>query len=160
MIQNFFSSKNFDFTIKRLPNVEFFVQAVNIPGLNIPITEQYTPFTPIHRPGNKLQYDELAVTVRLDENLMCYKEIYNWMVGMVSPTAFSEYANLIAGDGVFSDASLILLSSKGNPIKEFKFIDLFPISISSVQLSAAETSTQFATTTIGFKYTTFDMVDI
>jgi hypothetical protein len=160
MIQNFFSSKNFDFTIGRLPNVEFFVQSVNIPGLTIPITEQYTPFTPVHRPGNKMQFDELSVTVRMDENLLCYKEIYNWMVGMTSPRQFSEYANLIVGDGVFSDASLVLLNSKGNAIKEFKFIDLFPVSIGSMQLSTVENTTQFVTCTINFKYTTFVIVDI
>lgn len=160
MIQNFFSAKNFEFTIKRLPNVEFFVQATNIPGLTIASTEQATPFTNIARPGNKMSFDELSVTVRLDEDLICYKEIYDWMEGMTNPNNFSQYANLQAGDGVFSDASLIILNSKGNPTKEFRYKNIFPIGMSSIQLSTTDNTTQFATTTITFRYTTFEIVDI
>jgi hypothetical protein len=160
MIQNFFNSKNFDFTIKRLPNVQFFVQGVSMPGLTIDTTYQATPFTPIARPGNKLSYDELMVTVAIDENFVCYKEIYNWMSGLTSPNTFEQYNNLIAGDGVFSDASLILLNSKGNSKIEFKFSDLFPVSLSSIQMSTTNSTTEFATTTIGFRYTTFKIVDI
>ena len=160
MIQNFLSAKNFDFTINRLPNVEFFVQGANIPGLSISPTVQSTPFSPIHRPGSKLTFDEFSVTIRLDENLSSYREIFDWMVGMTSPTNFNEYTNLIAGDGVFSDASLIILNSKGNPTIDFRFKDLFPIGLSSIQLNTTDTSTQFATTNITFKYTTFEIVDI
>jgi hypothetical protein len=160
MIHNFFSAKNFQFTIKRLPNIEFFVQATNIPGLTIPVTEQSTPFSNIPRPGNKLNFDEFSVTVRLDEDLLCYKEIYNWMAGMTNPSDFSSYAALQAGDGVFSDASLIILNSKGNPTKEFRYKNAFPVGMTAIQLSTTDGSTQFATTTITFKYMTFDIVDI
>lgn len=158
--QNFFNAKNFDFTIKRLPNVEFFVQGANIPGLNIDTTIQATPFSPINRPGNKLSYDELLITIAIDENLATYKEIYNWMTGMTSPNNFTQYQELEAADGVFSDASLIVLNSKGNATVEFKFKDLFPVAMSSIQMSTTNSSAEYVTTTIGFRYTTFEIVDI
>jgi hypothetical protein len=160
MLQNFFSAKNFEFSMSRLPNVEFFVQAASIPGLSIPVTEQYTPFAPIARPGSKLQFDEFSITIRLDEKLECFKEIYNWMVGMTSPNSFTQYAGLVTGDGVFSDASLIVLNSKGNAIIEFKFKDLFPIGMSPIQMNVNNSTTEFATTTVTFKYTTYEIVDI
>jgi hypothetical protein len=160
MIQNFFNAKNFDFTIKRLPNVEFFVQGANIPGLNIDTTVQATPFAQINRPGNKLLYDELMITMAIDENLIGYKEIYNWMSGMTSPNNFEQYQGLQTEGGVFSDGSLIVLNSKGNATIEFKFSDLFPVSISSIQMATTNSTTEYLTTTVGFKYTTFEIVDI
>jgi hypothetical protein len=160
MIQNFFNAKNFDFTIKRLPNVQFFVQGASIPGLSIDTTYQATPFSPIARPGNKLSYDELLITVAVDENLVCYKEIYNWMSGLAPTNNFDQYNTLIAGDGQFSDASLIILNSKGNSKVEFKFTDLFPVSLSAIQMTTTNSTTEYVTTTIGFRYTTFEIVDI
>lgn len=160
MIQNFFNAKNFDFTIKRLPNVQFFVQGANIPGLNIDTTIQATPFASINRPSNKLSYDELLITVAIDENLVCYKEIYNWMSGLAPPNDFTQYQELEKAGGQFSDASLIVLNSKGNATIEFKFTDLFPVSISSIQMSTTNSTTEYVTITIGFRYTTFEIVDI
>lgn len=160
MLQNFFSAKNFDFSIQRLPNVEFFVQSVNLPGLNLPVTDQTTPFANIPRPGSKLQFDDFSVTVRLDENLVCYKEVYNWVTGMTNPNNFSQYTTLQANGGIFSDASLIILNSKGNPKVAFNFKGIFPIGISSIQLNTTNSTTEYATATITFKYTTFEIVDL
>lgn len=159
MIQNFFSVKNFEFTIQRLPNVEFFIQSASIPGINIPEAIQSTPFANIPRPGNKLQFDDFSVTVKLDEYMTSYREIFNWMAGMTNPNSFDQYKNLISGDGVFSDASLIGLSSKGNPIVEFKFNNLFPTRLSSVNLRTTIDTTEFATYDINFKYSTYQIVD-
>ena len=160
MIQNFFSAKNFSFTINRIPNVQFFVQGARIPSINLPIADQYNPFSTIKRPGNKLIYDDFSVTITLDENLESYKEIYNWMIGMSNPSSFDTYKGLVAGDGVYSDASLIALNSKGNPSIEFKFKDIFPINISSINLDTTNPTTVYATATITFAYTTFEIVDI
>lgn len=159
MIQNFFSAKGFELSIQRLPNVEFFVQSANIPGLNIPEAIQATPFANIPRPGNKLQFDDFSVTVVLDEYMNSYKEIFNWMAGMTNPNSFEQYKGLIAGDGVFSDASLIALSSKNNPIVEFKFANLFPTRLSQINLRSTNDTTEYATYDISFKYSTYQIVD-
>lgn len=160
MIQNYFNAKNFDFTIKRLPNVEFFVQSVNIPGLNIDTTVQATPFAQINRPGNRLNYDELIVSVIVDENLNVYKEIHNWLTGMAPPINFSQYQELEEAGGTFSDASLIALNSKGNAFIEFRFSNLFPVSISPIRMTTINSSAEYVTTDIGFRYTSFEIVDI
>lgn len=159
MIQNFFSVKNFEFTINRLPNVEFFVQNATIPGIYIPDATQTTPFANVPRPGNKLLFDDLQLTIKLDENMNSYRELFSWMNGMTNPTSFDQYKNLIAGDGVYSDASLIALSSKNNPILEFKFKSLFPTRLSGINLTSTVDTTQYATYDITFKYTTYEIVD-
>lgn len=159
MIQNFFSVKNFEFTINRLPTVEFFVQTATIPGVVIPEATQTTPFANIPRPGNKLLFEDLQLTIKLDENMNSYREIFTWMNGMTNPTSFDQYKNLTAGDGVFSDASLIALSSKNNPILEFKFKNLFPTRLSGINLRSTTDTTEYATYDIGFKYTTYEIVD-
>lgn len=160
MIQNFFSIKNFEFTIKRLPNVEFFVQGANVPGITLPEAVQTTPFANIPRPGNKLQYDDLILNIKLDEYMNSYKELYSWMVGMSNPNSFDQYKNLIAGEGVFSDASLIALSNKGNPILNIAFTNIFPVRLSSIDLRSTTDTTEYASYNATFKYTTYQIVDI
>jgi hypothetical protein len=82
------------------------------------------------------------------------------MSGLAPTNNFDQYNTLIDGDGQFSDASLIILNSKGNSKVEFKFTDLFPVSLSAIQMTTTNSTTEYVTTTIGFRYTTFEIVDI
>lgn len=49
--QNFLAPNGFRFNMKRLPNISFFVQNINIPGLNMNADETPNPFTTIYRVG-------------------------------------------------------------------------------------------------------------
>jgi len=67
MQQNFLSPNGFRLTIKRLPNVSFFVQAAIIPGLSMGVTDSPSPFKNMKFAGDKIHYDTFSVTIRLDE---------------------------------------------------------------------------------------------
>lgn len=152
MNQNFLPQNGFKFIIKRLPNVEFFVQEVQGLGLSSSQTEIPTPFKNLYRHGDKLQYDDLILTIRVDENIQSFKEIHDWMVGFTKPDSFTQYAAQQAGDGAYSDATLSILNSKGNANVEITFKDIFPNAISSMRFTTTSTNTDYVTTDITFKH--------
>lgn len=170
MDQNFLSNKKFEFSINRLPHVEFYTQNVSLPGLNGSFTPISTPFSNINRHGDKLEYEDLNITVRMDENLRAYKEIHDWLVAITKPQSYQDYRlktqkqvqteRIATSDQlIYSDASLFVLNSAGNPNIEFRFVDLFPTSLSGIQFTTTNSDTDFATCDITFKYTYFTIVD-
>lgn len=152
MNYNFLSPNGFKFVIKRLPEVEFMVQGVSLPGLSSSAIEQPSPFKNIMRHGDKLTYEDLIVDIRVDENMESYKEIYDWMVGLTKPETFTQYSTLKTTEGLYSDAALVVLNSKGNPKIEISFKDVFPISIGSLQFTTTSSSVDYVSTNITFKH--------
>jgi hypothetical protein len=149
--QNFLSPIEFRFVIKRLPHVEYFVQSANVPGISASPESTPTPFKNLYRHGDKLEYDTFNVTVRVDENMKNFLEIYDWMVGLTSPESFDQYTNLTQGDGIYSDATLTILSNSKNPNIEITMKDIFPISLGSIQLSTTDADVNYATVDITFQ---------
>ena len=49
MNQNMLSPVGFSFHIKKLPEFNFFVQNVTLPGVSFPVIEQPTPFKAVPR---------------------------------------------------------------------------------------------------------------
>jgi hypothetical protein len=153
MQQNFLSPIGFRFTIKRLPNVEFYVQGTTLPGISMNPTTIATPFKAMRFAGDKLEHETFSVTIRLDEYMESYNEIFDWMVGLTKPDSFDQYKALERSDnGLYSDASLIILDSKGNPGIEVHFKDIFPVSLSSISFDVTQSDVNYATCEITFEH--------
>ena len=90
------SPTQFKFQITKLPKVEYFCTAVNIPGIDLGgIISQVTPLKDIPLPGEKLTYNDLTMTFLIDENLENYREIHGWMTGLGFPQDRKQYRTLI-----------------------------------------------------------------
>lgn len=161
---NMLSPLNFKFTLKRAPNLNFFVQKINIPGISLPKVDTPNPLIKIPLSGDHLEYDELDVTFKVDENLQNYLEIHNWVRSLGKP-AFEEYSNLsrkaiYSGEGLKSDIVVTVLTSQKNPNYEFVFKDAFPISVSSISFESTDESVNYIEATARFVYTIFDIVKV
>lgn len=182
--QDYADPTKFKFSIVKLPKVEYFCTQVNLPGVSIADNyTQPTPFRDIPLPGEKLRYEPLSVTFLVDENLENYQEIHGWLRGLGFPGGHEEFKKLldsgqdrfptskssILGDagrggkfkspdtgGVFSDATLSILTSKNNPITEVRFSDCFPLSLSALQYDQQATDTTYLTATVTFDYKLYD----
>lgn len=172
--QDYADPTKFKFSIVKLPKVEYFCTQVNLPGINIADNySQPTPFRDIPLPGEKLRYEPLSVTFLVDENLENYQEIHGWLRGLGFPGGHEEFKTLLAGGsdrfptskdkgkspnqgGIFSDATLNILTSKNNPVTEVRFNDCFPISLSSLQYNQQATDTDYLTATVTFEYKLYD----
>ena len=180
------SPTQFKFQIQKLPKVEYFCTSVNLPAVSISEVKQPTPFVDVPLPGTTLSYETLNMTFLVDENLENFQEIHGWIRGLGFPEDYTEYAGgLEAGadrapsskgsvssepgkvrfgapsqQAYFSDATLIVLTSKNNPIKEIRFRDVYPVNIGELQYDQQATDVQYLTATVTFNYRGYDFAGV
>jgi len=94
-----------------------------------------------------------------------YKSLYNWVKGLGFPNDHREYTETIEADRRFgtseltknySDASLSILSSSNTVVQTIKFIDLFPISIASLQFGSNLNDVNYLQGNAIFRYTSYE----
>ena len=157
---NLTAPQGYRFQIKKLPNVNYFLQTVDIPEITMPPSIQSNPFADIQWPGNKLTFGDLNITFKVDEDLNNYRELFNWMMGIGFPENTEEYGVLArkpahSGEGVFSDASLIATTMLKNPNIEYIFQDAWPSYLGSIAFSTTSDDVNYLTCKATFKYTLF-----
>lgn len=145
---NFLSPINFVFKLDILPNTQYNVQHVTIPGMTLGVAETASPFVKIFNPGN-VQYEPVEVTFKVGENMSDYLEIFNWMVSLGHPDSLAQFQN------IKSDASIIILNSAKNPSMNIRFTDCFPISLSPLEMNTTLEDVQYVTARAAFKFQRF-----
>ena len=163
--RNFLSPLNFQFSIKRAPNVNFFLQKVNIPSIRLPAIEIPTQFVPIPTQFTHMEYGEFSITFKVDEDFQNYLEIHNWIRALGFPKSYSERAAIDAipgytGYGDASDISIIALNSAKNPNFEITFTDAFPTYLGDVVFDSTFDDVQYITCDATFKYTLYELNSI
>lgn len=160
--QSFLSPLGFRLQIKKTPAMNYFVQSVTIPSVSLGTADVDTPFTKIPFPGTRLTFGNLQVTFKVDEDMKNYIEIFNWMRSMGFPDNFDQYASIAgksiqSGDGIFSDITLLTLSSAMNPNVELTFFDCFPVDLSSMEMDSTLPDVEYLTATVTFANRRFDI---
>ena len=177
------SPTQFKFQLAKLPKVEYFTTACNIPGISLGTTLQPTPLVDIPLPGDTLTFGDLEITFLVDENLENYREIHGWMYGIGFPKARTQFAELVSANKdrfptsgkdslttdagkvkygatplgpIFSDATLNVLSSKNNTVIEVRFADVFPTSLSGLSFNQQADDVNYLSATVTFKYKIYE----
>ena len=168
--RNFLSPTGFKFGLKRSPGVAFFCNQANIPSLDLGVAEQPSYLKDIPLPGDKMQFGDLNLRFLVDEDLVNFMEIQNWMRGLGFPESLAEFNDLkneaILGpmgkstEDVYSDGNLQILSSNLVPKFQVVFNDLFPYSLSTVTFDATDTDIEYFTADVSFKYTLYQITDL
>ena len=168
--RNFLSPTGFKFGLKRSPGVAFFCNQANIPALDLGVAEQPTYLKDITIPGDKIQFGDLNLRFLVDEDLVNFMEIQNWIRGLGFPESLAEFNELkdqaILGpmgkstEDVYSDGTLQILSSNLVPKFQVVFSDLFPYSLSTVTFDATDTDIEYFTADVAFKYTIYEITDL
>ena len=168
--RNFLSPTGFKFGLKRSPGVAFFCNQANIPALDLGVAEQPSYLKDIPLPGDKIQFGDLNLRFLVDEDLVNFMEIQNWIRGLGFPESLAEFNDLkneaILGpmgkstEDVYSDGTLQILSSNLIPKFQVVFNDLFPYSLSTVTFDATDTDIEYFTADVAFKYTIYEITDL
>ena len=61
---------------------------------------------------------------------------------------------------MYGDASLIVMSSKNNPVVEVRFSDLFPVALGQLQFDQQLSDTTYLTATATFNYKLYELFPI
>ena len=155
--KNMLSPVGFNFEIKKTPHMNFFVQSVTLPGITLGQIDVPNQFRKVPMYGDSIEYSELEVVFKINEDLTNYIEIFDWITAIGFPDNFQQFKNLknkpaASGDGLFSDATLTLLSSAMNPNIQIFITDLFPSSLSPITMDTRDTSIEYIEATASFRF--------
>jgi len=148
--RNYLSPLGFQLKLELFEGVDFFCQSAGIPEINMPFTEVPTRFRnfPV-TPGGGVTYGDLLVQFIVDEDLVNYKSIHEWIK---KNGGSEEHSN---DEIEFSQGQLHITTSNFNINHIIDFNRLFPISLTGLTMDATQTDTQYFTAQVAFKYTDF-----
>lgn len=161
---NFLSPLGFRFKMDRLPTVEYFLTQAEVPNITLGEYDENTPLTALPYPGDKLRFDPLTITFNVDEDLKNYKELFDYLNGLGYPESTAQYKELRdqqratttgQDQNIYSDASLILLTSSQNPNVNIRFQNMFPISLSAISLQSTDSDVTYVQATASFRYSLY-----
>ena len=176
----------FRFKIAKLPQVEFFVQTVNLPGITLgEISDVPTPLYDYPMPGDEITFSSLDISFLVDENLNNYKELHDWLSGFGFGKSHQQFADMratgtdrfpgtvasTAASGtatpgplpegsIYSDATLSILNSKNIVKTEVRFQNVFPTSIGSLSYNVQASDVDYLKASASFSYLNYDIVQI
>ena len=175
------SPTQFRFGINQLPKVEFFTVAATVPSITMGEAIFPTPFKDIPIMGDKLTYENLSISFIVDEYLENYISLHEWMTAIGFPKSRTQFKDFRAntsnvaqttqgtsqdiGDvqpatpanALFSDAYLMILSNKNNPIVEITFHNMYPVSLGALEYSQDATDVEYLTVSADFAYQIYEI---
>jgi hypothetical protein len=161
---NYLSPLGFKFTLRRSPTVNYFCQSVDIPAISMTPVNTPTPVGTLIRPGDKIVYEPLTLSFRVDEDMKNYIEIVNWIEGLGHPNSLQQTRDLsraspLASGGnvgsmltLTSDATLTVLTSHKNAGLNAFFSDVFPTSLSALRFTSMANDVEYLEATATFSY--------
>lgn len=154
----------FRFSILKIPNVEYTVTEVNLPGIAFSGDAVLNSrFTSVPFIGDTINYSPVELTFNVQENIHNWREIHDWMTGIGFPenttqfTAFTaEAAESNASSNrqslLTSDGTLTILTNKNNPSVRVQFKNMYPTSLSGLQFDTKDTAAETLTATVTMNY--------
>ena len=151
---NYLSPVGFRFQLGNFPDVNYFCQAANVPGVSIGGIDIGTPLRNIQIGGDEVSYEELTIRFIIDENMKNWISIYDWIIGIGVPTEQSrrKHIKLKETDGLTADATLTVLTSNMNAQMHFRFLNCFPLNLSSIEFDSGATDVDYLTASVSFRY--------
>jgi hypothetical protein len=162
---NFLNPNNFKFLLRRAPNIQFFIQKVNLPGVSSEPAKQDIPFVVRPLPGGPAVYEPLQIEFKVTENLLNYLELYNWFHAAHHSTNLKEYGVLknvpkYSDEGILSEVVLVILDSSRVPTFEIVYHDAWPTALSAITFAADAEGVLYAMCTATFSYFFFEIENL
>jgi hypothetical protein len=155
------------FSIQKLPDLTYFSQQVNLPGITLGDPEFANPFASVPIPGDRLTYDSLTLEFIVDTDMTNYMAVYNWIVALGFPQSYLQYVNLTNQDQIntlnelatnYSDATLQILNSSNLVSKTVHFIDIFPTSLESLTFQSTSNDVNYLVGRATFRFSYYEFV--
>lgn len=153
-----------------MPHVNYFLQSINIPSVQLGDAEVPTPLIALPVIGDHIRYGELQISFKVDEDLKNYVELYNWITELGFPESFEQSKFIYdkeratpgtgslpsaVGEGAYSDATLTILNSAMRPNLQVDFEDCYPLSLSDVQFTTTSGSVDYLECVCSFRFKLF-----
>lgn len=131
------------------------VTGFELPSVSLPEIETPTRFNPGKESGTTVRYENLEIEFLIDEDLSNWLEIYNWIISLGMPEGHSQYRGHSDRN---SDGNLTIYSSHNNIELQFKFYDMFPVSLTGIQFTEEDSDTVYRKATASFAFLYYEPV--
>jgi len=132
----------------KYPNAQYTIQTAALPDMTIDGAVYNTPQRNVFEAPDKVTYGGFEATFLVDESLVNYTEIHDWMLGLVT-TGENKSTRLTR------DMTLQVLTSHNNVAREIIFVDAYPISLSSLPFDTTIADTNYLVANVSFNYSYF-----
>lgn len=158
------SPNGFQLTIQKLPEMIYYSQSVNLPGITLPHIPMETMFSTLKITGTTIEFETLNVEFMVDEAMSNYLNIYNWIIAMGYPQNFQQYITFQDANAIknltdlaknYSDGTLLIYGPNNAVVKSIVYTDLVPISLSGLTFATTNDDVPYLTATASFEYNYF-----
>lgn len=156
---------NFIFTMKKIPEINFWVQKIILPKIDLGTANQATSVHDLKIPGETLTFDTLNLTFTVDERMNNYRAMFSYMTALGYPEGNEQYRKFLnlpmnqqspteLAKG-YSDATLNIMDASNNSVLEITFVDCFPTSLGEINFTTTNTDTNQVVVPASFEYSYF-----
>lgn len=155
---NYLSTNFFRLEVTRLPTVTYFCQSVSLPALTLTPVEQPTSLGLNPKfIGGKYAYDDLTVNFIVDENMLNWLEVFNWMKDIGTMEKLNNTIDRKQNMEFFSDILLVVTNSVYKPKYHIRFKDSFPIALTGIDFNSASSDNEPVMASATFTYTSYSV---
>jgi len=148
----------FQFVMDRVPNLVYFCQSANLPGIGFGVVDQPTTLGhPVKVPTGAFRFEDLELTFRVDENLNNWIELQNWIAtagNYYDDSNTLPYYSDTPGQLIkTTDATLLITNSSYQPKIKVHFKHVFPQYVSGINFVVNAPVSTEAIATVKFAHT-------
>ena len=150
---NAIQTNYFQFVLDKVPNLVYFCQAVNLPGIQFGTFEQPTILShPILSPVGSVRFEELVMVFKVDEELKNWLEIHNWILEM---SHYIDHNTIKPWQSQRYGGKLLITNSAYKPKFSVSFRAMFPISLSGIPFATNTPDSTEALATVKFGFSDY-----
>ena len=152
---NFLNPSSFVLTLdsQAYSGAEFTIQTMVLPDVTVEGAILNYQQIDVGRAGDKMAFGQFEISYLIDEDLLNYKEIFDWMKSNVE----TKHSTTTSSDH-YRDMTLTVMNSANNVTKQIKFVDAYPTSISSLPFDITTTDVEYLTAVVTFQYSYYQFV--
>ena len=149
---NFLNPSSFVLTLDSLnySGAEFTIQTMVLPDITVEGAPLQYKQINVGRAGDKINFGPFEVSYLIDEDLLNYKEIFDWLKSNVE-------SNHTATNHV-RDLTLTIMNSANNVTKQIKFVDAYPTTLSALPFDITTTDVEYLTAIVTFEYSYYSFI--
>lgn len=152
---NFLNPSSFVLTLdsQSYSGAEFTIQTMILPDVSVEEAPLNFKQINVGRAGDKINFGTFEISYLIDEDLLNYKEIFDWMKSNVE----TKHSTATSSDH-YRDMTLTVMNSANNVTKQIKFVDAYPTSLSSIPFDITTTDVEYLTAVASFRYSYYQFL--
>lgn len=112
-----------------------------------------------------MTFEPFNIRFKVDEDMVNWMEIFNWMNGLAFPGDTNAYKSLVGGvDGPIrnglSDGRLIVSTNQHNPSISVSFYDMWPTNLSQIDFDTTHHDVEYMEAEVTFRYRNYTVASV